>query len=89
MFTPREGCDLTTLINDMKNSLEKISKWYSQSGLVVNRSKTEIFLFYKKDIESVEVTLGTNRIKTIKEMNVLGVIFDYKMQRNAQVCMCI
>jgi hypothetical protein len=47
MFIPREGCDVKTLINDMERSLEKISKWYSQTGLVVNRAKTEICLFYK------------------------------------------
>jgi hypothetical protein len=39
MFILREGCDLTTLMNDLERSLEKISKWYSQSGLLLNHSK--------------------------------------------------
>jgi hypothetical protein len=85
VFIPREGSDLTALVGEMETSLEKISKWYSQSGLVVNRSKTKICLFYKKDIKSVEVILGTDIIKTIKEVNVLGVVFDSKLQWNAQV----
>jgi hypothetical protein len=89
MFIPREGSNITTLISEMERSLEKISNWYSQSGLMVNLSKTEICLFYKKDTESVEVTLGPDKIKTIKEMNVLGVVFDTKLQWNAQVCKCI
>jgi hypothetical protein len=50
----------------MKDSLDKISKWYSQSGLVVNQSKTDICVFYKMDVEAVEVTVGTARIKTLK-----------------------
>ena len=89
MFIPREGSILTTLVHDMEDSLDSISKWYSQSGLVVNQSKTEICLFYKTDIESVEVTVGTERIKTLKEMNVLGVTFDSKMQWNSHVCKCL
>jgi hypothetical protein len=88
-FIPREGSILTTLVHDMEDSLDKISKWYSQSGLAVNQSKTDICLFYKTDVEAIEVTVGTERIKTLKEVNVLGVVFDSKMQWNSHVCKCL
>jgi hypothetical protein len=35
------------------------------------------------------VTVGTQRIKKLKEINVFGVVFYSKMQWNSQVCKCI
>jgi hypothetical protein len=89
MFIPREGSILSNLVHEMEDSLDKISKWYSDSGLIVNQAKTEICAFYKTDIEALEVTVGVGRIKTLKEMNVLGVVFDSKMQWSFHVCKCI
>ena len=86
---PRDGSNLAELVHEVEESLEKISKWYSQSGLVVNQSKTEICLFYKTDVEAVNVSVGTSRIRTLLEMNVLGVVFDSKLQWNSHVCKCI
>jgi hypothetical protein len=33
LFIPKDGSILTTLVQEMEDSLDKISKWYSQSGL--------------------------------------------------------
>jgi hypothetical protein len=46
MFIPRIEQSLTKFIDDMEKSLEVITKWPKQSGLVVNQSKTEICLFH-------------------------------------------
>jgi hypothetical protein len=56
---------------------------------VVNIAKTEVCLFYKGDIGSVSVKVSNDRIVTTKQMNVLGIIFDCKLQWNAQVCKCL
>jgi hypothetical protein len=53
---------------------------------MVNFAKTEICLFHKRDIGSVGVSIGNDRFITIKQMNVLGLIFDSKFQWNARVC---
>ena len=89
MFIPRSGRDLKTLTSNMENSLANISSWYKKSGLVVNSAKTEVCLFYKSDIGAVPIMVGNDRIFTSKQMNVLGVIFDSKLQWNAQVSSCL
>jgi hypothetical protein len=89
MFIPRSGRDLKTLASNMENSLANISSWYQKSGLVVNSAKTEVCLFYKSDIGAVPIMVGNDRIFTSKQMNVLGVIFDSKLQWNAQVSSCL
>ena len=89
MFIPRSGRDLQTLKHDMEVSLDIISTWYKKSGLVVNCAKTEVCLFYKSDVGSVSVMVCNNRITTSNQMNVLGVIFDSKLQWNAQVASCL
>ena len=89
MFIPRSGRDLKTLTRDMEISLDNISSWYNKSGLVVNCAKTEVCLFYKSDVVSVSVMVGNDRIITSKQMNVLGIIFDSKLQWNAQVSSCL
>jgi hypothetical protein len=89
MFIPRVGSNLKNLKCDLEHSLENISKWCSQSGLVVNCVKTEICLFYKRDIGLVGISIGNDIIITINQMNVLGTIFDSMLQWNAQVCKCI
>jgi hypothetical protein len=60
-----------------------------KSGLVVNCAKTEVCLFYKSDVGSVSVMVGNDRNITSKQMNVLGIIFDSKLQWNAQVSSCL
>jgi hypothetical protein len=70
---------------DMEKLLETITKWYSQSGLVVNSGKTEICLLHKIDFGSVYVSIDPDRIITVKQMKVLVIIFDAKLKWNAQV----
>jgi hypothetical protein len=46
----------------------------------VNQAKTESCLFYKNDCAPVQIKAGNHTIQTKKSMNVLGVIFDSKLQ---------
>ena len=73
----------------MLNKTEMITKWLKDSGLVVNEEKTELCLFHKRDHPSVEVTINGKIIKSKKCINVLGVLFDSKMQWIDQVSQAI
>ena len=52
-------------------------------------SKTEVCLFHKNDQPKITITLQNVRIESKKEMNVLGVIFDSKLNWSAHVSTAI
>jgi hypothetical protein len=60
----------------MKKSFEPIAKWLKKSGSKVNQENPDLCLFYKHDTTPVNVTLGNSVIKYIREIMVLGVLFD-------------
>ena len=66
-----------------------ITKWLRDSGLVVNESKTEACLFHSKDQPQIEFTLQGTKIKTKKSINVLGVVFDSKLNWQIHVATAI
>jgi hypothetical protein len=47
--------------------------------------KTELCLFIQRDVAPITINLGNNQIILKKELNVLGVIFDSKIQWSNQV----
>ena len=55
------------------------------SGFKVNQSKTEACLFFKCDCAPVDLWVGDVKMKTKSTMNVLGVIFDTKLQWSSHV----
>ena len=59
------------------------------SGLVVNEEKTEICLFYKRDHPTVNISINGKRISSKKTINVLGVVFDSKLQWSNQISQAI
>ena len=71
--------NLARLVVDMEKNLEMITRWLRNSGLVVNQSKTEICVFHKNDPPKINITLENIKIESKKEMNVLGVTFDSKL----------
>ena len=77
--------DLTKLIIDLEQKLEMITKWLRDSGLLVNESKTEVCLFHRNDQPKINITLQNIRIESKKSMNVLGVIFDSKLNWSEHV----
>ena len=66
-----------------------ITKWLKDSGLIVNEEKTEICLFHKRDHQTVIVTINGKQVRTKKNINVLGVMFDSKLQWSDQVSQAI
>ncbi len=75
-YIPRFGVSREALIIDMKSSLETITKWLHDSGLSVNKSKTEMCIFSKNGAEPITIRLQNMNIITKCEMNVLGICFD-------------
>jgi hypothetical protein len=82
---PRWNDSLNSLVINMEESLDKITNWLGESGLLVNTSKTEICLFYNQDTAPVSVRVQGIPVVTKKSMNVLGVIFDSKLCWSEQV----
>ena len=62
-----------------RNGIELIVKWLKDSGLKVNKAKTEICPFYRKDTPQVEIAVSGVPIKLKDHMNVLGVILNSKL----------
>ena len=73
----------------MKKSLEAITKWLKKSGLKGNDEKTESCLFHRKYQGNVIVEVKSIQIKSKQNMNVLGIIFDWKLNWNDQVASVI
>ena len=63
----------------METKLLIVTKWLTGSGLKVNEQKTELCHFYRKDTPPVEIIVNDTMIKSMPEMNVLGVLFDSKL----------
>ena len=84
-FIIRWSRSINDLIIDMQTSLEAIIKWLRQSGLKVNEAKTEMCLFHRNDTRTITLQINNSRVTSTPQINVLGVIFDSKMQWNEQV----
>ena len=76
---------IESLITDMRESLEAITKWLKDSGLKVNESKTEMCLFHRSDTKIINLNLNNVNLKSTPQIKVLGVIFDSKLQWTEQV----
>ena len=79
----------TLLIDNLEKRLEMITKWLKGSGLVVNEFKTEICLFHYNDQPLISIMLEGARIMSKKSMNVLGVVFDSKLNCSTHVAQTI
>ena len=66
-----------------------IVNWLSKSGMKVNEQKTDLCLFYKRDVASISIILSGQVISSNKTINVLGVIFDSKLQWSDHIALTI
>ena len=51
-----------------------------QSGLKINENKTEICLFSRHDEQPIRVRINNELVISSDSINVLGVLFDSRMQ---------
>ena len=54
---------MKTSIDDMQRSLEMITKWLKDSGLIVNESKTELCYYHVLDVPEIIIILNGNKKK--------------------------
>ncbi len=54
-------------------------KRFLDSGLCVNKKKTEVCVFHQNNSRSNEVVLGSEKVSVLKNMKILGLIFDSKL----------
>ena len=54
-------------------------KWFMDSGLSVNKKKTEVCIFHQNDSKLTEVVLNNEKICVLKNITILGIIFDSKL----------
>ena len=81
--------DLTVLVENLEKKLEMITKWLKDSGLVVNEGKTELCLFHKNDKPPITIRVSNTLVTSKKQINVLGVLFDSKLNWNSHVAQAI
>ena len=67
------------LVHQIQRKLESITDWLTKSGLKVNEAKTELCLFYKHDSTPINISINNKAIKLKCNINVLGVLFDSKL----------
>ena len=65
--------------------LERVKKWLTGSGLKVNVEKTELIIFHRLDSADGALTINGVEIKSKKEISVLGLVFDSKLDWSQQV----
>jgi len=64
------------VLKDLSLNANKLAKWFRDSGLVVNESKTEFCLFHKNQRTKESITINQTTIFDRGKIVVLGVILD-------------
>ena len=75
------GTDLTTLINQFFNSIQKLSTWCKYNRIDINWSKTKImFISNKRNVELPKVIdICNHEVEVVDEFKLLGIIIDNKL----------
>ena len=73
----------------IETKIKNVETWLRKSGMKVNEAKTCLCLFYHKDTAPILILLNGVIIKSSTKINVLGVIFDQKLQWGDHICHCI
>ena len=73
------GTNKEIVCNHMTDKLTLITKWLKDSTLQASESKIELCLFYRKDTPKVKIIVNNVSVKSMHNMNVLGVEFDCKL----------
>ena len=74
-----------TAIQRLQFQIQKVAKWLTESGMKVNIAKTEFVVFHKNDTAVSRVVLNGVEVYSKKEISVLGIKFDSKLDWSLQV----
>ena len=64
----------------MEAKLKNIMDWLTKSGMKVNEAKTDVCLFHRGDTTPISLNINGTTITSNTKINILGVIFDSKLQ---------
>ena len=64
----------------MEAKLKNIMDWLTNSGMKVNEAKTDVCLFHRGDTTPISLNINGTTITSNTKINILGVIFDSKLQ---------
>ena len=83
------GCGITEkeAVENCLKETELAMKWFLNSGLCVNKKKTEVCVFHRNDSRIKDVNLGNEKVGVMKSIKILGLIFDSKLNWYSQA-MC-
>ena len=65
---------------DLAKYTKILPNWLKKSGMKVNETKTDLCLFHARDAAPISVNINGVSILSRKTINILGVIFDQKLQ---------
>ena len=81
--------DKNVLAELIQMEIKNIESWLSKSGMKVNESKTCLCLFHHQDTAPISITLNGVQIVSKTRINILGVIFDQKLQWADHIAHCV
>jgi hypothetical protein len=86
-YVIKESDCLTNASRDIERSVDVVAMWLKQSGLKVNKSKTELCVFHRSRNANIEIKLCNHKIKNKSNINILGILFDSKLTWHDHVIM--
>ncbi len=84
-----ENKEKSVVATHIQQKLKRVMDWLTKSGMKVNEAKTDLCLFYKHDTTPIRISLNGQSVISNSKINVLGVIFDSKLQWYAQVALTL
>ena len=84
-YTVETGRDIDVTIGKVKMKTEILMSWLRDSGMQVNSKKTEFCIFHRSDVPLKKLTLLNEEILSKKEIKVLGVLFDSKLNWHSHI----
>jgi len=79
------GDDINALKMDVEACLQKHTEYLLSLGMIVNEKKTELVLFNKGNLPNIEINVTGNKITSMDNMKILGVIFNKNLDWKPQV----
>ena len=77
--------DIQKAKRNMEQTLARLVTWLTDSGMVVNKEKTEIIVFHRKESMKIVISIENKMITSKETIRVLGIIFDSKLLWENQV----
>jgi hypothetical protein len=80
-----ENKEKSVVTTHIQQKMKRVINWLTKSGMKVNEAKADLCLFYKHGTTPIRISLNGQLVISNSNTNVLGVIFDSKLQWYNQV----